>query len=44
MEFRQVRLRRDPNCPVCGEHPTITDLIDYNQFCGIPAAAGVPAG
>ncbi len=44
MEFRQVRLRRDPNCPVCGDHPTITDLIDYNQFCGIPAAAGVPEG
>ena len=44
MEFRQVRLRRDPNCPVCGDRPSITDLIDYNQFCGIPAAAGVPAG
>ena len=44
MEFRQVKLRRDPNCPVCGDRPTITDLIDYNQFCGIPAAAGVPEG
>ena len=44
MEFRQVKLRRDPNCPVCGDHPTITDLIDYNQFCGIPTGAGVPAG
>ena len=44
MEFRQVKLRRDPDCPVCGERPTITDLIDYNQFCGIPAAAGVPQG
>ncbi len=44
MEFRQVKLRRDPNCPVCGDRPTITDLIDYNQFCGIPAAAGVPQG
>src|SRR5574341_1677443 len=44
MEFRQVKLRRDANCPVCGDHPTITDLIDYNQFCGIPAAAGVPQG
>jgi adenylyltransferase/sulfurtransferase len=44
MEFRQVKLRRDPNCPVCGDRPTITDLGDYNQFCGIPAAAGVPEG
>jgi adenylyltransferase/sulfurtransferase len=44
MDFRQVKVRRDPDCPVCGDHPTITDLIDYNQFCGIPAAAGVPAG
>jgi adenylyltransferase/sulfurtransferase len=44
MEFRQVRLRRDPNCPVCGDRPSITDLIDYNQFCGLPAAAGVPEG
>lgn len=36
MEFRQVRTRRDPHCPVCGDHPTITDLIDYHQFCGVP--------
>jgi hypothetical protein len=28
-----VKLRRDPGCPVCGEHPTITDYIDYVQFC-----------
>jgi len=35
MEFRQVKLRRNPNCPVCGDHPTITELIDYEQFCGI---------
>ncbi|HKC22914.1 MAG TPA: molybdopterin-synthase adenylyltransferase MoeB [Gaiellaceae bacterium] len=32
-EFNEVRLRRDPNCPVCGEHPTITDYIDYVEFC-----------
>jgi molybdopterin/thiamine biosynthesis adenylyltransferase/molybdopterin converting factor small subunit len=38
MEFRQVKVRRDPNCPVCGDHPTITDLIDYHEFCGVPAA------
>jgi molybdopterin/thiamine biosynthesis adenylyltransferase len=38
MEFRQVKVRRDPDCPVCGDHPTITDLIDYHEFCGVPAA------
>jgi adenylyltransferase/sulfurtransferase len=38
MEFRQVRIRRDPACPVCGDHPTITDLVDYHEFCGVPAA------
>jgi sulfur-carrier protein adenylyltransferase/sulfurtransferase len=32
-EFNDVTLRRDPNCPVCGEHPTITEYIDYVQFC-----------
>jgi sulfur-carrier protein adenylyltransferase/sulfurtransferase len=32
-EFNEVRLRRDPNCPVCGEHPTITDYVDYVEFC-----------
>ena len=35
MEFRVVKLKRNPDCPVCGEHPTITELIDYEQFCGI---------
>ena len=42
MKFRELRLRRDPQCPLCGENPTITKLIDYEQFCGIvpePAAA-----
>jgi len=41
MKFRELKLRRDPQCPVCGENPTITKLIDYEQFCGItpePAA------
>ncbi len=33
MQFRQLRLRRDPNCPVCGEKPTITEYIDYEGFC-----------
>src|ERR1700733_6483413 len=36
MEFRTFKIRRDPNCPVCGEHPTITEPIDYEQFCGVP--------
>lgn len=36
MKFREYRVRRDPNCPVCGDHPTITQLIDYQDFCGIP--------
>jgi len=39
MKFSQLKLRRDPQCPVCGEHPTITGLIDYENFCGAPAAA-----
>ena len=35
MRFRELKLRKDPDCPVCGEHPTVTQLIDYEQFCGI---------
>ena len=35
MEFREVRLRRNPACPVCGDHPTVTELIDYEAFCGV---------
>lgn len=38
MEFRKLKLSRNPTCPVCGDHPTITGLIDYNQFCGVPGA------
>lgn len=37
MEFDEVRLRKNPECPVCGENPTVTELIDYEQFCGMPA-------
>lgn len=37
MEFDQVNLRKNPNCPICSEHPTLTELIDYEQFCGMPA-------
>ena len=36
MKFRELKLRRDPQCPLCGENPTITGLIDYEGFCGIP--------
>ncbi len=36
MEFRSFKLRRDPQCPVCGDHPTITKPIDYEEFCGVP--------
>jgi adenylyltransferase/sulfurtransferase len=39
MKFRELKLRRDPECPVCGEHPTIKELIDYEMFCGIEPAA-----
>ncbi|MBN1966993.1 MAG: molybdopterin-synthase adenylyltransferase MoeB [Anaerolineae bacterium] len=37
MSFETIKLRKNPNCPVCGEHPTITELIDYEAFCGVPA-------
>lgn len=36
MEFRTFKVRRDPECPICGNHPTITRPIDYEQFCGVP--------
>ena len=35
MEFRTVKIRRNPNCPVCGDNPTIRELIDYEEFCGL---------
>jgi sulfur-carrier protein adenylyltransferase/sulfurtransferase len=35
MKFRELKLRKNPDCPACGTHPTITKLIDYNEFCGI---------
>ena len=48
MKFRELKLRKSPDCPVCGTNPTITQLIDYNEFCGIrgeeaPVATDVPA-
>lgn len=39
MRFRELKLRKDPNCPICGEHPTIKQLIDYEEFCGIGTQA-----
>ncbi len=47
MKFRELKLRKNPDCPVCGKNPTVTKLIDYQEFCGIrgeetPVAAGVP--
>lgn len=47
MSFREFKIRRNPKCPVCGDKPTITELIDYDQFCGIrgqEAPAPAPAG
>src|ERR1700757_3819786 len=39
LRFKEFKIRKDPNCPICGDHPTIHELIDYDQFCGIPQAA-----
>jgi molybdopterin/thiamine biosynthesis adenylyltransferase/rhodanese-related sulfurtransferase/molybdopterin converting factor small subunit len=43
MRFRELTVRRDPACPVCGEAPSIRGLIDYDEFCGIPQAAAAQA-
>ena len=43
MEFRTMKIRRDPNCPLCGDHPTVKTLIDYDAFCGSPPLE-MPAG
>ena len=40
MDFRTVKLRRNPECPLCGDTPTVTELIDYDAFCGAPVLAG----
>jgi len=37
LQFRELKLEKDPECPVCGAHPTVTELIDYQAFCGIGA-------
>ena len=43
MRFRELKVPKDPECPVCGPNPTITKLIDYDQFCGLHPAAPEPA-
>jgi adenylyltransferase/sulfurtransferase len=44
MRFRELRLRKDPACPVCGENPTVRELIDYEEFCGLRAQPSQGAG
>ena len=41
MSFREVKLKRNPECPLCGDNPTVTELIDYEVFCGLAAPEGV---
>src|SRR3954462_1987776 len=43
MRFRELKLRKNPECPICGDHRTITKLIDYHQFCGVPQPNEAPA-
>lgn len=43
LKFREFKLRRDPKCPVCSANPSITELVDYEQFCGIPQAQAAEA-
>src|SRR6476469_1676354 len=43
MRFRELKVPKDPDCPVCGKNPTVTKLIDYDQFCGVHPAAPEPA-
>lgn len=43
LRFRELRLRRNPDCPLCGDEPTLRELIDYQQFCGIPQQAAEEA-
>ncbi len=43
MRFRELKLAKDPNCPVCGEHPSVTKLVDYEEFCGLKAPSDLAA-
>jgi adenylyltransferase/sulfurtransferase len=40
MDFRTIKRRQDPDCPLCGKDPTVKELIDYEAFCGVPILAG----
>ena len=40
MSFREFKVRRNPKCPMCGDNPTIKQLIDYDQFCGVRGQEG----
>jgi adenylyltransferase/sulfurtransferase len=42
-EFLEMKITKDPGCPVCGQNPTVTELIDYQQFCGIPQVESISA-
>lgn len=42
MKFQELKLRKDPKCPICGDSPTIRELVDYNEFCGIRPAPELP--
>jgi len=44
MRFRELKLRKDPACPICGENPTVRELIDYEEFCGVGREPETPAG
>lgn len=42
MDFREVKIKRNSECPLCGDNPTVTELIDYEIFCGLPTGNGIP--
>jgi len=44
MRFREIRIRRDPDCPLCGANPTITELLNYEEFCGLKVAISASVG
>ena len=44
MRFREIRIRRDPDCPLCGANPTITELLNYEEFCGLEVAETASVG
>ncbi len=44
MDFREVKMKRNPECPLCGDNPTVHELIDYEVFCGVGAPEGQPVG